>query len=107
MSAWVLLSFAIIFEVIGTVFLKLSDGFSKMSWGTASIAFYWASFAFMAPAIKTIPVGVAYAVWSGVGIVAISIIGYFFFEQRLALFQFLFIALILIGAVGLRLSTGE
>ena len=105
MSAWVFLTIAIGFEVVGTSLLKLSNGFEKMHWGAAALGAYWASFLFFAPALKTIPVGVAYAIWSGVGIVAIAIIGYFFFEQRLAFVQFMFIALILIGAIGLRLTT--
>ncbi|MEL7487136.1 MAG: multidrug efflux SMR transporter [Pseudomonadota bacterium] len=106
MIAWILLVIAIAFEIVGTSLLKLSDGFEKPLWGGLAIASYWGSFSFLAPALKAIPVGVAYAIWSGVGIVAIAIIGYFFFDQRLSLLQYFFIATILFGAVGLRLTTG-
>ncbi len=105
MTAWVYLLGAIALEILGTSLLKLSDGFEKAHWGVASLVAYSASFWCLAPALKTIPVGVAYAIWSGTGIVAIALIGYFFFEQRLQLLQYGFIALILIGAVGLRLTT--
>ena len=105
MSAWFYLLCAITFEVLGTSLLKLSDGFEKTHWGVASLIAFSMSFWFLAPALKAIPVGVAYAIWSGAGILAIAIIGYFFFDQRLQFLQYLFIALILIGAFGLKLTT--
>ena len=107
MNAWALLAVAITFEVAATTCLKLSDGFAKPAWGVASIMLYSACFWVLAPALKTIPVGVAYAIWAGVGIVAIAAIGALGFGQRLGLAQYAFIALILIGAVGLRLTTAE
>jgi len=105
MGAWIYLLVAIGFEVVGTSLLKMSDGFEKTGWGVAAIAAYTVSFWFFAPALKEIPVGVAYAIWSGAGILAIAVIGVFFFDQRLQFLQYLFISLILIGAVGLRLTT--
>lgn len=105
MTAWFSLLIAIGFEILGTSLLKLSNGFEKPLWGGAAIAAYWGSFWFLAPAIKTIPIGVAYAIWAGVGIVAVAVIGLIFFGQRLAFLQYLFIAMILMGAVGLRLTT--
>lgn len=105
MNAWILLAIAIAFEIAGTSLLKASDGFARWSYGAASMACYWVCFAFLAAAIKTIPVGVAYAIWSGVGIVAIALIGLLVFRQPLSLAQTGFIALILIGAIGLNLTT--
>lgn len=105
MGAWLSLLIAIAFEIVGTSLLKLSHGFEKVHWGVLAILAYWGSFWFLAPAIKTIPVGVAYAIWADVGIVAVAIVGFFFFGQRLQFLQYLFITMILIGAVGLRLTT--
>lgn len=105
MNAWILLGIAIIFEIAGTSLLKISDGFTRWGVGMASIACYWVCFAFLAVAIKSIPVGVAYAIWSGFGIVAITLIGFVVFKQNLGLFQLGCIALIAVGAVGLNLST--
>ncbi|MEM8918220.1 MAG: multidrug efflux SMR transporter [Pseudomonadota bacterium] len=105
MSGWGYLAVAIALEIVATTLLKLSDGFAKWHWGVLSITCYSACFWVLAPALKTLPVGVVYAIWSGAGIVAITIIGAFFFDERLAFLQFLFIALILIGAVGLQLTT--
>ena len=104
MNAWMFLGLAITFEVCGTLMLKLSDGFEKWQWGAGSLLAYAASFWMLAPAVKVIPVGVAYAIWSGCGIVAISIIGLFAFDERLGAMQFAFIAMILIGVVGLNLT---
>lgn len=105
MGAWGYLAAAIALEIFATAFLKLSDGFAKWHWGLLSIMLYSACFWVLAPALKILPVGVVYAIWSGTGIVAITMIGMFFFDERLASLQFLFIAMILIGAVGLQLTT--
>lgn len=105
MSAWMFLAVAIIFEVCGTVLLKLSSGFEKIGLGMAAIACYSICFWFFAPALKVIPAGIAYAIWAGMGIFAITIIGLTFFDQKLGLLQYGFITLILIGAVGLNLTT--
>lgn len=104
-SGWVYLAIAIVLEVIATTFLKLSDGFQNLIYAGLSVALYSTCFFFMAPALKTLPVGVVYAVWSGAGIVAIAVIGAIFFKEALSLVQYVCIALILIGAVGLRLTT--
>jgi multidrug transporter EmrE-like cation transporter len=107
MNAWILLAIAIAFEIAGTSLLKASDGFARWGLSIASMACYWVCFGFLAAAIKTIPVGVAYAIWSGVGIVAIAIIGWVVFRQSLTLAQTGFIVLILIGAIGLNLTTPQ
>lgn len=105
MSAWLFLAGAIVLEVLGTFLLKLSNGFENWRWGALSIACYSGCFWFLAPAMKVLPVGLVYAIWAGVGIVAAAIIGIFAFEERLGALQYGFIAMILIGAVGLNLTT--
>jgi len=105
MSAWFLLACAIALEVAGTLLLKLSDGFEKWHWGVLAIVSYSACFWVMAPALKIIPVGVAYAIWAGIGILAITLIGFVLFDEHLGIVQLGCIALIVVGAVGLRLTT--
>jgi small multidrug resistance pump len=105
MSGWYYLLGAIALEVAGTFLLKLSNGFEKWHWGTLSILCYSACFWVLAPALKVIPVGVAYAIWAGVGIVAAAVIGLFAFNEKLGALQLLFIGLVLAGAIGLRLTT--
>ncbi len=107
MNAWFFLGAAIVLEVSGTFLLKLSNGFEKWQWGSLSILCYSACFWVLAPAMKVLPVGVVYAVWAGVGILAAALIGVFAFDERLGALQTLFIAMILIGAVGLRLTTAS
>ncbi len=104
-SPWVLLAGAILFEVIATSLLKASDGFARPAFAAASIASYCVCFVFLAVAITRIPVGVAYAIWSGAGIIAIALIGWLAFRQTLSPLQIGFMALILVGAIGLNLTT--
>lgn len=105
MTGWTYLGIAIVLEVIATTMLKLSDGLARWPWAAASILFYAICFLALAPALRTIPVGIAYAIWSGIGIIAISVLGIYFFDQRLTPVQIGCIALVLIGAIGLRAST--
>ena len=102
---WYFLLAAIAFEVAGTFSLKLSHGFERWQWGVASIFLYAACFWMLAPAMKYLPLGIVYAIWAGVGIVAAALIGGFAFNERLGAVQFLCIAMVLIGSIGLRLST--
>lgn len=105
MTAWIYLSVAILFEVAGTILLKASNGFEKIGFGIAAIACYSICFWFFAPALKVIPAGVAYAIWSGVGIACVTFIGFAFFSDKISGAQFFFIALIICGAIGLNLTT--
>lgn len=105
MSAWIFLACAIALEVVGTLMLKLSHGFEKWHWGVLALVCYGCCFAAMAPALKVIPVGVAYAIWAGVGILAITLIGFVLFDEHLGVVQLACIGLIVVGAVGLRLTT--
>ena len=104
MNAWVLLSLAIFLEVCGTFFLKLSDGFEKWHFGVISILFFMSCFVALAPVMKALPVGIVYAVWAGVGIVAASLIGVWIFGDKLGAIHLVFIAMILVGTVGLKMN---
>jgi multidrug transporter EmrE-like cation transporter len=105
MSGWSYLAIAIGFEVVATTLLKMSDGLARWHWAALSIGFYAVCFLALAPALKTIPVGVAYAIWSGVGMIAVAALGVAFFNEKLNPVQIGCIAMVLIGAVGLRAST--
>lgn len=83
MSHWLYLSIAIIAEVIGTSFLKSAEGFTKLAPSLAVAASYIIAFFFLGLALKTLPVGVAYAIWAGVGVALIALAGYALFGQRL------------------------
>jgi small multidrug resistance pump len=102
---WLMLYAAIVFEVVGTTSLKLSEGLTRLGWFALCLALYGTSFALLAVALKTIPVGVAYAIWSGAGTVLIALIGILWFQEAANPVRLLFIAMILIGAIGLNLTT--
>jgi len=105
MAAWIYLSIAISLEIVATFCLKLSNGFEKWQWGMVSILCYSVCFWFLAPALKVLPVGIVYAIWAGVGIVGATILSVLVFNDRILPYQYGFIALIMIGAVGLKLTT--
>ena len=103
MKNWIFLSAAIVTEVIATSALKASEGFTKFWPSTIVVAGYAVAFYFLALTLRTIPVGIAYAVWSGVGIVLISAIGWLWYGQKLDLPAIIGIALIVAGVVVLNL----
>lgn len=105
MNPWVLLGGSIALEIAATSLLKASAGFTRPWHGVASILLYSACFWLMAGVLTRLPVGITYAVWSGVGIVAIALIGVALFGQPLTPLQWGCIALIVVGAVGLNLAT--
>lgn len=105
MNPWLLLLGAIALEVVSTSLLNASQGMTRWGYGVAAMAGYGVCFWLLAFAMTRIPMGVAYAVWSGLGIVAIAVIGWVVFRQNLTLAQAGFMGLILIGAIGLNLST--
>ena len=103
--SWIYLMIAIVLEVIGTISMKLSNGFSDMKFTVLTFASYMVCYVFMAWALKTIEVGVAYAIWSAVGIVFVSIIGIMFLGEQMNAVKLVSTALIIVGVIGLKLSS--
>lgn len=103
MNAYLSLGLAIACEVFATSCLKASDGFSRL-WPTVlSIAGYVVSFYFLSQTLKTMPTGVVYAIWSGIGIVCISIIGWLVFKQTLDIAAICGMGLIMLGVIVINL----
>lgn len=100
---WFYLSLAIGFEVLGTINMKLSEGFTKLTPTICLFVFYITSFAFLTLTLKKLDVSIAYAVWSGVGVMLITIIGFLFFGERMSVTKVTAIFLIVIGVVMLNL----
>lgn len=100
---WIFLTLAIISEVVGTSALKTSEGFSRLWPSLVVVVGYALAFYFLSLVLKTIPVGVAYATWSGVGIVLIALIAWIVHGQALDLPAIAGIALIVAGVVVLNL----
>jgi len=99
---WLYLAIAIVAEVVGTTALKASDGFTRFGASAVVVAGYGLAFYFLSLALRDIPVGVAYAIWSGVGIVLVSILGWWLFGQALDAAAVLGMALIIAGVVVLN-----
>lgn len=103
---WFFLSLAILSEVFGSSMLKLSEGFSK-PWPTAAMAVaFLCSFYFLSLSLKSIPLGTAYAVWAGVGLVLTCIISIVFFGQKADVEGIVGIGFILTGVLILNTLSG-
>jgi len=100
---WLFLFIAIVAEVIGTSALKYSYGFTKILPSAIVIIGYGIAFYFLSLTLKSIPIGISYAIWSGLGIVLISVIGYFVFKQTLDIPAIIGIGLIILGVIVINL----
>ncbi|MBN1531115.1 MAG: multidrug efflux SMR transporter [Spirochaetes bacterium] len=94
---WIYLSIAIVAEVIATSALRAADGFTRLVPSAIVVAGYGTAFFFLSLTLKTIPLGIAYAVWSGAGITLIALIGYFYYRQSLDIPAIIGIAMIMAG----------
>lgn len=83
MNKWIAVGIAIFAETAATSAMKSSEGFSKLVPSAIVVIGYGIAFYFLSMTLKAIPVGIAYAIWSGVGIVLISLVGWILFGQRL------------------------
>ena len=101
--AWCILFFAGLFEVAWAIGLKYSAGFSKLYPSILTIVCMLISFTLLAYALKTLPVGTGYAVWTGIGAVGTAILGIILFQESRDLVRLAFILLILIGITGLKI----
>ncbi|MFO7985495.1 MAG: SMR family transporter [Desulfatiglandaceae bacterium] len=99
MKNWLFLGVAITAEVVATSSLKASSGFTKVWPSVVVVLGYAIAFYFLSLTLKAIPVGIAYAVWAGLGIVLISVAGWLFFGQNLDFASIIGMALIVTGVV--------
>ena len=103
MNDWVYLFLAIMSEVIATASLKSTEGFTKPIPSIIVLVGYCAAFYFLSLTLDTISIGVAYAIWSGVGVATITVVSYFLYDQKIDLTGILGIGLIISGVIVLRL----
>jgi quaternary ammonium compound-resistance protein SugE len=105
--AWVYLFVAGLFEVAFTTSLKMSDNFSHRWWSTMFFISITLSFHFLNKAIQTIPIGTAYAVWTGIGAVGTAVIGIALFKEPSDFLRLLFIFLLIGSILGLKLVSSH
>ena len=103
MHPYLYLGIAIVSEVIATSALRAADGFTRLLPSVVVVIGYAVAFLFLSLTLKSIPVGIAYAIWSGLGIVLISVVAYFIYGQTLDLPAMIGIGLIMAGVLVLNL----
>ncbi|MNH89258.1 Quaternary ammonium compound-resistance protein SugE [compost metagenome] len=103
--AWLFLMIAGLMEVISVVCMKLSNGFTKRGPLAVCVVTMMTSFYFLSLSLEAIPIGTAYGVWTGIGSAGSIIVGIFIFHEKLNRQQLLFLAFIIIGVIGLKLSS--
>jgi len=101
--AWIVLVIAGLFEVGFTTCLKMSDNFTNWKWGVGFFICITLSFVMLNQAIKSIPMGTAYAVWTGIGAVGTVIVGILFYKEPADFWRLLFIFLLIGSILGLKI----
>lgn len=102
---WMLLIIAGLFEVFWAIGLKYSHGFTKFFPSLFTIFGMIASFYFLSLALKSLPLGSAYAIWTGIGTVGTVILGIILFEEPFDIIRLIFIGFIVLGIIGLRITS--
>ena len=105
MQAWIMLAAAGLFEIVWAIGLKYSDGFTKTVPSAITITAMAISMWLLAQAARDLPIGTAYAVWTGIGAVGAALLGIMLFQESANLVRIGCIALIVVGIVGLKLAT--
>ena len=104
---WILLALAGVFEIVWAIAMKYSNGFTVVIPTLVTVIGYIASAVFLSMALKQIPLGAAYAMWTGFGIIGTSVLGVLLFRERLSVPQVICVFLIVVGIVGLKLLEKE
>lgn len=102
--AWIYLLLAGLFEIVWAIGLKYTDGFSRLWPSVGTLAAMAVSIVLLAMAVKTLPIGTAYAIWTGIGAVGAVALGIVLFGDPATWLRLLCVALILVGIVGLKLT---
>ena len=102
--AWIYILIASVFEISWAVGLKYSEGFTQFKASIFTVITMILSYVFLSLGVKNLPIGTAYAVWTGIGAVGTAIYGILYFDEPRDLLRLSFIFLIVIGIMGLRLT---
>lgn len=104
---WIYLLIAGILEITWAVAMKMSDGFTVLVPSIITVVGYIASAVFLAIALKHLPLGTAYAMWTGMGIAGTTLLGIVIFHEKLSISQIICVIMIVVGIVGLKLLAKE
>jgi quaternary ammonium compound-resistance protein SugE len=105
--AWLLLAAAGLLEVVWSISMKASQGFSKGLYTAVTFAAAWLSFWLLGLALRQLPVGTAYALWVGIGAVGAAVLGIVLFGEQFSVARLACIGLIVAGVLGLKVLSGE
>lgn len=106
-NAWVLLAAAGVLEIVWSISMKASAGFTKVPLAVLTFVAAWVSFWLLGLAMRHLPVGTAYAVWTGIGAVGAAVFGMLIFREPVTVARVACIALIVIGILGLKFLGGD
>jgi small multidrug resistance pump len=104
-QAWTVLAGAILFEVAGSVSMRLSEGLTRLTPSVMIFVFYGISFAMNTMVVRVLGLGTVYAVWSGVGTVLTAIIGYYYFKEPMSAMKMACMGLIVMGVIGVNATS--
>lgn len=102
---WIYLLLAGVFEVVWAIGLKYTNGFTKLVPSLITLSGMVVSFMFLSQAVKSIPIGTAYAVWTGIGVIGTVLLGMIFFSEPHNFPRMFFLGLIIIGIIGLKIAS--
>ncbi|TWT04138.1 multidrug efflux SMR transporter [Planococcus sp. CPCC 101016] len=105
--AWIYLMIAGMTEIVWAIGLKLADGFTNVVPSLVTLIFIAISFLLFATAMKTIPIGTAYAVFTGIGAAGTAVLGIWLFNENASLEKLFFLSLLLFGIIGLKVLDGK
>ena len=106
-TAWLFLIAAGLLEIVWTIGLKYTEGWTRLLPSLITAIAMGCSFFLLSNAIKTLPIGTAYAVWTGIGIIGAALFGILFLKEPANISRVFFILLILVGIIGLKFTTRE
>jgi Membrane transporters of cations and cationic drugs len=104
---WFYLVLAGIFEVVWATTMKLSEGFSVLTYGIATAVGMIMSFVFLSLAIKQMPLSLAYPIWTGIGAVGSIIVGVILFHDQIPNITWFFIIMLIVGIIGIKMTAGH
>lgn len=102
---WIILTLAGIFEIVWAIGLKYTEGFTKFIPSSITVTAMLLSFWLLSIAMRTLPLGISYAVWTGIGTIGTVIFGILWLGESASIIKIIFISFILIGIIGLKVSS--
>ncbi len=105
--SWIFLFLAGIFEVVWASTMKLSQGFSIIKYDILTIIGMLVSFGFLTLAMKKLPLGIAYPIWTGIGAVGAILVGALIFKDKVSSLTWVFVLMLVVGLIGIKVTSGH